>query len=128
VVEGSPPALDSSALLGFGYLALVGTALAHVLWFRGVIGLAPTRVTMLALLSPVVATIMGWIVLGQALSGWQLGGAVLVLGAIVLGASRPSTADSEISTVRLAPARRSRWIGGAVGVYSVASSPGHRGR
>jgi probable blue pigment (indigoidine) exporter len=128
VLEGPPPVLDSSALLGFGYLALVGTALAHVLWFQGVIGLAPTRVTMLALLSPVVATIMGWIVLGQALSGWQLGGAALVLGAVVLGVSRPSAAESEINTVRPAPARRSRWIGSPTGVYSVASSPGHRGR
>ena len=104
------------------------TALAHVLWFQGVIGLAPTRVTMLALLSPVVATIMGWIVLGQTLSQVQLAGAALVLGAVVLGASRPSSANSEIGTVRPAPARRSRWIGNPVGVYSLSSSPGHGGR
>ncbi len=127
-VEGPPPALDASALVGFGYLTLVGTALAHFLWFQGVSGLAPTRVTMLALLSPVVATIMGWIVLGQSLSEAQLAGAALVLGAVVLGASRPSSADSEISTVRPAPARRSRWIGSPVGVYSFSSSPGRRGR
>jgi probable blue pigment (indigoidine) exporter len=89
LVEGPPPALTSSNLLGFGYLAVIGTALAHFLWFRGVSGLAPTRVTLLALLSPVVATIMGWLALGQSLSAGQFAGAVAVLGAVLLGVASP---------------------------------------
>ena len=96
--------LTRSALLGFGYLTLIGTAVAHFLWFRGVSALAPTRVTMLALLSPVVATIMGWIVLGQSLSSGQLAGAALVLGAVVLGASRPSSGRTRRSTRYGSPA------------------------
>jgi probable blue pigment (indigoidine) exporter len=129
LVEGPPPMLDTSAHLGFGYLTLIGTAVAHFLWFRGVSALAPGRVTILALLSPVVATIMGWIILGQSLSLGQLAGAALVLGAVVLGASRPSPKDCEVvDPVRLAATGRSRWIRRPVAVYSVGSSPAHTGR
>ena len=110
LVEGPPPALDGSALLGFGYLTLIGTALAHFLWFQGVSELAPTRVTMLALLSPVVATIMGWIALGQSLSAgnlparrWCWARSCLVLP----GRSR----QLEIKPVRPPATWRSRWIG-----------------
>jgi probable blue pigment (indigoidine) exporter len=91
LVEGPPPALSAPNLLGFGYLTLVGTALAHFLWFRGVSSLAPTRVTLLALLSPVVATILGWLVLNQSLSAGQFAGAAAVLGAVLLGVAAPAS-------------------------------------
>jgi probable blue pigment (indigoidine) exporter len=90
-VEGLPDTVTGRNLLGFGYLSLVGTAFAYVLWFRGVTGLAPTKVTILTLLSPFVATVLGWAALGQALSAGQLVGAAAVLGAVVLGASRART-------------------------------------
>jgi probable blue pigment (indigoidine) exporter len=94
-VEGPPPALTMSNLAGFGYLTLVGTALAYFLWFRGVTSLAPTRVTLLALLSPTVAAVLGWVVLHQALSVGQLIGGVAVLGAVILGTSaRPAPAPA----------------------------------
>src|SRR5690349_17474517 len=57
LVEGSPPALTGPNLTGYGYLSVVGTALAYALWFRGVTSLAPARVTLLALLSPAVAAL-----------------------------------------------------------------------
>jgi probable blue pigment (indigoidine) exporter len=40
-------------------------------------------VTFLALLSPVVATALGWIALGQSLSPLQVLGAATVLGLVV---------------------------------------------
>ena len=99
-VEGPPPALTVGNLAGFGYLTLVGTALAYFLWFRGVTSLAPTRVTLLALLSPTVAAVLGWVVLHQALSVGQLIGGVAVLGAVILGTSaRPAP----VTKVRPAP-------------------------
>jgi probable blue pigment (indigoidine) exporter len=85
--ETLPAAPTGGQLLGLGYLALVGTCVAHFLWFQGVSGLPSTQVTLLSLLSPVVATIVGWAVLGQALSTGQFFGAIAVLGAIVLGST-----------------------------------------
>ncbi|MCL4160719.1 UNVERIFIED_CONTAM: hypothetical protein GTU68_013280 [Idotea baltica] len=83
-IEGLPTTLTTSNLVGFLWLATFGTAIAYSLWFRGVQSLPVARVSMLGLLSPVVAALAGWIVLDQTLSGGQLAGAALVLGAIWL--------------------------------------------
>ncbi len=82
-LEGPLPQLTAVNLAGYAYLSLVGTALAYVLWFRGLRTLPATAVTFLGLLSPLVATAAGWLVLGQALAPWQMLGAVAVLGALV---------------------------------------------
>ncbi|MEJ2858030.1 MULTISPECIES: EamA family transporter [unclassified Saccharothrix] len=84
VVEGLPPALTARNWLGYGYLGLIGAALAYSLWFRGITLLKATEVTFLGLLSPVVATLVGWLALGQDLTVWQVLGAVVVLGSLVV--------------------------------------------
>ncbi|GAA2365946.1 EamA family transporter [Dactylosporangium salmoneum] len=92
LVEGAPPALGWGNVAGFAYLSLVGTAGAYFLWFRGVTTLPPAQVTLFGLLSPVVAAVLGWVALGQSLSGGQLAGAALVLAAVVAGAAGTSPA------------------------------------
>lgn len=88
-VEGPLPRVDAGAVAGFVYLGLAGTALAYALWFRGVGRLPAARVSFLGLLSPVVAAVLGWVVLGQALNGWQVAGAALVLGSVLVAQRRP---------------------------------------
>jgi probable blue pigment (indigoidine) exporter len=83
VVEGQPPALTATNLAGYAYLSLIGAAFTYVLWFRGIRALTPTKVTFLTLLSPLVATALGWLVLDQRLTVPQLGGALLVLAAVI---------------------------------------------
>lgn len=92
VVEGRPPTLGLGEVVGYSYLALVGTVLAYALWFRGIAVLPVTRVAVLGLLSPLVAAAAGWLVLGQSLSSLQVLGAVVVVAAVVLaqrGGRRP---------------------------------------
>lgn len=84
IVEGAPPALTATNLAGFAWLSVVGTGLAYSLWFRGIVSLPASRLTFLGLLSPLVATGLGWLVLGQSLSPAQLGGATLVVLAVIL--------------------------------------------
>ena len=97
-VEGVPAqALTTENLLGYLYLCLVGTVLAYSLWFRGVHHLPVTGVIFLGLLSPLVATLIGWLALGQSLGPEQVLGAVLVVAAVVvtqLGA-RPAPVDED---------------------------------
>ncbi|WP_327288152.1 EamA family transporter [Streptomyces sp. NBC_01198] len=90
LAEGPPPSsLTTQNLLGYGYLTLVGAAVAYALWFRGIRELPPTNVTFLGLLSPVVATGVGWLALGQQLTAVQALGGALILGALVAAQLRP---------------------------------------
>jgi probable blue pigment (indigoidine) exporter len=91
LVEGPPPeSLTAVNVSGYAYLAIVGAALAYALWFRGIRELSPTNVTFLGLLSPLVATAIGWFALDQQLTAIQAVGAVIVLASIVV-AQRPSS-------------------------------------
>ncbi|MEJ3747945.1 EamA family transporter [Actinomycetes bacterium KLBMP 9797] len=91
LVEGAPPAaLTAENLLGYGYLTVVGTALAYTLWFRGIRVLSATSASFLSLLSPVVATLLGWAVLGERLTLTQALGALIVLAALVAAQRQPA--------------------------------------
>ncbi|MFG2647768.1 EamA family transporter [Streptomyces sp. NPDC048436] len=85
LVEGAPPAIDLPAALGYLWLGLVGGLLAYVLWFRGITTLPVTSVAVLVLLSPLVAAVLGVVLLGQTLGPVQLVGFGLSLAAIVAG-------------------------------------------
>ncbi|MFX0573260.1 EamA family transporter [Nocardia nepalensis] len=85
LIEGAPPALDGSAIGGYLYLGVIGTAMAYFLWFRGISRVPATSVAFLGLLSPVSAAVIGWIALGQALNPLQVLGLVIALGGTLLG-------------------------------------------
>ncbi|MFD9444595.1 EamA family transporter [Streptomyces sp. NPDC060006] len=107
LVEGAPPALDGRAVGGYVYLALVNTAVAYWLWFRGIGRLTATQVTFLGPLSPLTAAVIGWAALGQALGGVQLAGMGLAFAATVLGqlGPRPGPAAPKRGVVRKGPVR-----------------------
>lgn len=91
MVEGAPPALDERAVLGYLWLALIGTLLAYTLWFRG-LGRMPAGVAaFLPVLSPLVAVLLGLLVLGETLTVVQAVGFALALTAVV-AAQRPGRA------------------------------------
>lgn len=104
-IEGPPPtAVDISNIAGYAYLSLIGTAAAYTLWFRGIQALPVTDVTLLGLLSPVVATVLGWLALDQALTPGQVTGAVIVLCALT--AAQQRSAHRPPAERRNTPARR----------------------
>ncbi|WP_236541414.1 EamA family transporter [Spiractinospora alimapuensis] len=82
LIEGAPPPLDLSAVAGYTWLAGVGTLLAYVAWFHGLSTLPVQAVSFLPLLSPVVATLLGWLVLTETLTLPQTLGFLLALVAI----------------------------------------------
>ncbi|MGD7707440.1 EamA family transporter [Microlunatus sp. Y2014] len=91
VIEGPPPTMTPSAVAGYVWLGLAGTLVAYTVWFRAV-GLLPvTAVAFLTLLSPVVATLLGWLVLGQSLTLLQGVGFGLTLVALIASQWRPGS-------------------------------------
>ena len=109
VIEGQPPTLTASNLAGFAWLTTVGTVLAYSLWFHGVQKLPVAQVSLLGLLSPAVAALVGFVALGQTFSIGQLVGVALILAALFIGQREPAARNvaTTVSVPRTpAPASR----------------------
>lgn len=100
ITEGPFEQLTWTNLWGFLYLGLVGTGLAYMLWFRGIGKLNPMAASYLGLLSPVVATLLGYAFLKETLAPVQLVGMGVVLGSVLVGQrfSSSSLSSSPISS------------------------------
>jgi len=90
LLEPPLPPLTAHNLFGFLWLGLIGGAVTYILWFRGIARLEPSAVASLGFLSPMVATLLGWLLLGQTLSPLQIIGFATVLISVWL-AQRAST-------------------------------------
>lgn len=96
----------SVSLGGYGWLAaiaVVSTVGAITLFFAGLGRVGPTTASIVSTFEPVTAIALAALVFGESLSATQLGGAVLVLGAVAaLGLARraPATAPhAEVAEV-----------------------------
>ncbi|MGW1990821.1 EamA family transporter [Embleya sp. NPDC001921] len=89
VFEGLPSGLDARALGGYAWLSGVGALLSFLVWFQGIGRLPVVAVSFLALLSPVVATLLGWLFLDESLTPWQCFGFVLALSAVAAAQLTP---------------------------------------
>lgn len=105
VVEGSPPVVDAPAAGGYLWLGLVGTLAAYAVWFRGIGRLPVVSVSFLGLLSPSVATAIGWLALGESLDPVQLAGLGVALVSVVAG---QLALGARTSTPRWTSSRRAR--------------------
>jgi probable blue pigment (indigoidine) exporter len=85
VIEGPITHFSIMNLLGFVYLGLVGTGLAYALWFRGINKLKASAASYLGLLSPLVATLIGFVLLDQTFTPIQLTGIGIVLTSVLIG-------------------------------------------
>ncbi|WP_010141753.1 EamA family transporter [Oceanicola sp. S124] len=88
-LEPALPALSPANLAGFLWLGVIGAAVSYFFWFRGIDRLGPAAVTGFGFLSPLTAVLLGWLILGEALSPLQLTGAGIVLGCVWLGSRAP---------------------------------------
>lgn len=85
-LEGIPDSVSLKEGLGYTWLVVFGTAFAYYIWTRGVRLIGPSA-TYLALASPLVATIIGGVLLREWFTPMQWLGVALVLGATTVGVS-----------------------------------------
>jgi probable blue pigment (indigoidine) exporter len=83
-LEPALPVPTAQNLLGFVYLGVIGAALTYIAWFRGLSRLDPATISPLGFLSPLVAVVLGWALLSQDLSPFQITGMVVVLVSVWL--------------------------------------------
>ncbi|MHC9045846.1 EamA family transporter [Microbacterium saperdae] len=91
LLEGVPAEIDVTNVAGYLWLATAGGIVAYTLWFRGIQRLPVIAPGLLALLSPVVATLLGVIVAGESFTAVQVVGFAVTIIALIGGqfAARP---------------------------------------
>ncbi|MGZ4447023.1 MAG: EamA family transporter [Nocardioides sp.] len=85
LVEGAPPALDLPAVAGYLWLGGAGTVLAYLCWFHGLTRMPAGAVSLIGLVNPVVGTLLGVVVAGEAFGWPQAAGMLLVLAGVLAG-------------------------------------------
>ncbi|MEV4351266.1 DMT family transporter [Actinoplanes sp. NPDC049596] len=88
IVEGTPPKLDGAAVLGFGYITVIATAVAFAAWFTGLRHLSAGTVGLVGLLNPATGVLLGTAIAHETLSVQQVFGLVLVFAGVLLGQPR----------------------------------------
>lgn len=94
-LEDLPDGLTATNVVGFAHLITLGAVLSYIVWFRGIERLPAVAVSFLALGSPVVATLLGYLVKDQTLSALQIVAVGVIFLAILLGQLRPPEKNSE---------------------------------
>ncbi|MGI8680548.1 MAG: EamA family transporter [Mycobacteriales bacterium] len=92
ITEGVPDSVTGMGIAGYAWLGLIGGLLTYTLWFSGIGRIPVTSAALLGLLSPIVAAILGAVVLDQLLGPVQLLGFALALAAIAAGQFNPTRA------------------------------------
>jgi drug/metabolite transporter, DME family len=107
-ISGLAVPADAEALVLTVYLGLFASALAYGLYFLAARTLKSTVISVFALLEPLTASVLAWILFGQELSVLGIAGGALLLGGVAvlsrqddlvaeaapIGAAIPETTDS----------------------------------
>jgi drug/metabolite transporter (DMT)-like permease len=94
--------LDSSELVATGYLAVVVTTVAFVLWYSTVAGIGSDRAALLCGLAPVAAAVVGIATTGHAPAPPVWAGIAVVMVGLVVGLRASSAGTGVPSTQMLA--------------------------
>jgi drug/metabolite transporter (DMT)-like permease len=78
------PRLSSATLWTIVVFQAVVGALAHVWWYRAVNAVGPSIAAIFINIQPVVGVILAWLILGEDIGGWQIGGGALVIAGVAL--------------------------------------------
>lgn len=89
IIDGVPASVDGRAIGGYLWMGIFGGLISYTLWFSGIARLQVTATALLALLIPLVATIIGATVAGETFSAIQLIGFIFALSATVAGQFDP---------------------------------------
>jgi drug/metabolite transporter (DMT)-like permease len=74
------------------WIIVLGTVVPYVLILVGVVRLGAARTGVIGMLEPVAASAAAWVVLGESMTGVQLGGGLVVLAGVALAETARRTA------------------------------------
>lgn len=85
------------ALAAIGYLGVIGSALAFVLYYRLLQQMSAITTSYIIYFTPIVALIIGWLFLGEAITRQTIYGTAFILSGIAITQSKPARALPAIS-------------------------------
>jgi drug/metabolite transporter (DMT)-like permease len=96
-ITGAPaPEFDASVVASILILGLIGTGVAYVLNYQIITSVGATVASTVTYLLPVVAIVLGFLVLGEHITLPDLAGIALILAGVALAQSRPTQASPEV--------------------------------
>ena len=99
VLARPPQAIPASALWAIAVLGVVCTALGLVVFFQLIAEAGPSRASVITYINPLVAVLLGLVVLDEHLGAMSVAGLALILGGSWL-ATRPSPSSTEREVAR----------------------------
>ena len=93
------------------YLGTVGTVVTFVVYYKLLLQAKASVMSQVALITPVIAVLLGWIVRNERLDRYSFAGAICVLGGVWIALRRPSVSSHGIGISIDAPTkwRRGFW-------------------
>jgi probable blue pigment (indigoidine) exporter len=93
IIDGVPAGIDGPAVGGYLWLGLVGCLITYTIWFTNLPHLPVTAASLLGILSPLVAAVVGVTLGGETLTALQVTGFVLAIVAMAAGQVTPQKAQ-----------------------------------
>jgi len=103
-ITGSRGPGDTSAWLGTLGMVLIGTIVSFITLSAGLARISASTASVIATIEPVIAVVLGAVVLGEAVGAIQVVGMVLVLGSVAALLAFESRAAAEGRRPQVAPA------------------------
>lgn len=81
-------AIEAAAWAGLAYSTLLSLVAAYILWTRAVQAIGASRAALYTCLTPLIATSIAVLVLGERPTPWHLAGGGLIIAGVLLGNTR----------------------------------------
>jgi drug/metabolite transporter (DMT)-like permease len=79
-----PGAFSGDSLLAFAFLVLIGSVLAYSVYAWLLRNVPVSKVATYAYVNPMVAILLGWLILGETVTGAMLAGAAVIVAAVAV--------------------------------------------
>jgi probable blue pigment (indigoidine) exporter len=87
--------LNANTMLATAYLAVVGTAFAFWAFFYLLARVTAVKLSLVGFLTPIVALILGWIILNEEISARLAAGIALVLVGVWFASKEPAAVPQD---------------------------------
>jgi drug/metabolite transporter (DMT)-like permease len=85
---------DTTGWWAVAYLAVLGSVVTFLIFFRLLKTWEVTTMSYIAIITPVIALGLGWLLQGERITSWMMGGGVLVLAGVALAVTAQRAAPA----------------------------------